>query len=126
MRYLLGLAVICGVATGVVLVEAKGNDNDPCTWITIPSVPRPLAAPKSPDPRPPPSFLSEDGAGAYCNEALVANYSRLCLKYPEMGTKPGDGVWLSLDQSFQVIFHLSWKAKATYDLMVERERKERK
>jgi len=64
-----------------------------------------------------PGVILHERSGYLVKAALVQNYTKLCKKYPDMGDKPGDGVFV-IDEG---LFHLDAKQYQDYVAMLARD-----
>jgi len=73
----------------------------------------------SPAPAPVSGIISRDSTGYLVKAEVIQHYSRLCLQYPKMGVKPGDGVFI-VDAD---VFHLDAAHFKDYTVMLAREQR---
>jgi hypothetical protein len=62
-------------------------------------------------------IISRDSTGYLVKAEVIQHYTRLCLQFPKMGDKPGDGVFI-VDTD---VFHLDTAHFKDYTVMLSRE-----
>jgi hypothetical protein len=75
-----------------------------------------------PAPAPVAGIISQDSTGYLVKAVLIQHYSKLCDRYPNMGDRPGDGVFV-IDED---VFHLDSQHFKDYVTMLAREQQDGK
>jgi hypothetical protein len=76
----------------------------------------------APAPAPVAGVISQDSTGYLVKAALIQHYSKLCERYPNLGDRPGDGVFV-IDED---VFHLDAQHFKDYLTMLAREQQDGK
>jgi hypothetical protein len=75
------------------------------------------AAPAAPAAAPVAGVISQDDTGYVVKTEVIQDYTRLCKLFPNLGVKPGDGVFV-VDEG---VFHLDTEHYNDYVAMLARE-----
>jgi hypothetical protein len=73
----------------------------------------------NPAPAPVAGVILQESSGYLVKAELIQHYTLLCRRYPAMGDKPGDGVFV-IDEG---LFHLDPKNYNDYVVMLQREQR---